>query len=292
MGRMAGRLQEEGLGPHTTRAAIWVLVVLGCCLVSACGSPKPTGQVLAVVNGQEVTRQDIEAEQRASSAHADPSVLLQTVVSRTLLAQAAHAHRLDSYPGFPSDIGRLRSTFLADKFVQSTIKPASAPAPADVQSVIASNPYAFARRQHIKLDAIKVAASDAASVDGTTSLSEADARLKSLNVQFQHAQQAFDTAVLPAALAQELVDAPLGQMIRIKAGRSLLLATVEERQPAPETPAEANALATNYLVRSSNQKQVLAQVQALARAAKIEYQPGFAPTSTPQPRGSSVRPTG
>ena len=233
--------------------------------------------MLAVVNGQEVTRQDVEAEQRANTSHADPTALLQVIVSRTLLAQAAHNRHLDGYPGFPSDIARIRSAFLADKFVQSTTKRPHAPTAAEIEMVIASNPYVFARREQLKLDAIKMHASDAASIEGATSLSDAEARLKNLNAPYKHAQQAFDTASLPTALAQQLVNAPLGQMIRVNAGPDLLLATVEDSRPVAETSDEAKAMASNFLIRSDTQRQVTKQVQALANTAKIQYQPGYAP---------------
>src|SRR5262245_58899308 len=86
---------------------------LVCVTVSACRlpgqtkqAPEPKGQVIAVVNGDEVTMTDLRAELSGITApnpeaqKALEQASLQQIVGRKILAEAAHGQDLDKTPEF------------------------------------------------------------------------------------------------------------------------------------------------------------------------------------------------
>jgi len=136
------------------------MALMGACLIvipslgAGCSQQGAKGQVIATVNGEEITPQDLEAEARSNPAlaQADTSLLLQRVVARTLMAQAAHSRGIDHYPGYPSDITRLKQDFIAQRFMRSNLKTPPTPTSADLEKIMAANPYEFGQRQSVTID--------------------------------------------------------------------------------------------------------------------------------------------
>src|SRR5277367_6372562 len=85
-------------------------VLASLAMAAGCSPHGPNGQVVATVNGQEITTQDLAAEARSSNqgGAATKQSLLQAVIGRVLLAQEAHALQLDQTPGYPSDVTRMQ----------------------------------------------------------------------------------------------------------------------------------------------------------------------------------------
>lgn len=264
-----------------TRAASGVALVATLfvtSLLAGCGSHEPTGQVVAVVNGQEITVQDLQAEARGVRSTADPKALLPIVVARTLLAQGAHKRNLDKYPGFPSDVTRLKQNFLADKMLAASVKPASPPNDSAVREFISSHPWSFAQRQALHVDLIKMQSKDAQVVHDLDTLDAVASRLQSLNIAFERGDATLDTASLPPELAQKLVAQSLGSFFTLGNGGTFIAGVINDRSSAITPPAEQMALARASLEKSNTAKRVADEVASLKRTAVIRYQPGYSPS--------------
>jgi len=72
---------------HLNRQWTWGALLVAATLVG-CTDQKPTGQVIATVNGKEITAQDLQAEYRATGINNAPQ-LLRNVIDRKLLAATA-----------------------------------------------------------------------------------------------------------------------------------------------------------------------------------------------------------
>src|SRR3978361_1170827 len=91
-----------------------LLVVLGGC------SKKPGGQVVAVVNGEEITQQELNVE--LQNAHIPQGVdqkkvmpaLLQRVVDRKLINQLAKNDGLDKTPAYLAQVRVTEENLLAN----------------------------------------------------------------------------------------------------------------------------------------------------------------------------------
>jgi len=263
------------------------MVSIGSCLVAVvllaagCSKPGIKGQVIATVNGQEITPQDLQAEARSSPtlASADSSVLLQRVVARTLLAQAGHAKGLDSYPGYPSDIARLKQDFLAQRFARSSLKPPSAPTPADLAKVMADNPYSFVQRLNVTIDDLTMQPPATAVPSLVTLKDSADVitRLTRLNIPYNRRTVTLDTAKVPAPLAARLATATAGELFFVRNDSQLAAMTVTGRAPIVAPPGVAAASATQIFEGAKVQQQIRDLVGRLRADAKIAYGNGFVP---------------
>lgn len=247
-----------------------------------CGHSAPKGQVLATVNGQEITAQDVAAEGRArGGADASAPVLLQSVVGRVLLAQAAHRSKLDSDPGFPSDMARLREDYLARRMLQRAVRPASAPTPAQVAQTISSHPFQFGRRMRVELTQLKFSGMDALqSIEGLRDLAAMANRLRDLGVTYEEHDRTLDTAELPDSLAARLAGEPEGAPFTLREGPAINEVVVRSRQPVDLPVAQQQALGAELARREAAQRQIQTEVDQLERQAHIAYQHGYAP---PQP---------
>ncbi|SEN61032.1 hypothetical protein SAMN05192583_3143 [Sphingomonas gellani] len=99
--------------------ARWLLPVLALAATSACSRPPPSGQVLARVNGTDITRRDVLTELTASGAPADVDIdtatpaLLDGLVTRRLLVDEATRQSIDRSPEFLGQMRRDRDMLLA-----------------------------------------------------------------------------------------------------------------------------------------------------------------------------------
>ena len=260
-------------------------MILTCMILSGCGGgATPKGQVVAVVNGQEVTFQDLSAQARMDGANQPNSkVLLQKVIGRMLLAQEAHQKGLDRYPGFPSDMTALKQNFLAQKEVRASVKPTPTPSGSQIAAFMSAHPALFARRAKVQLTEITIHDGiDRKSLQGPESMDQLERKLTSLNVAFDRRQQQVDTAEIPAALAARVLDSADGTLTFIDGPRETLAFTVTGRTPVSLPPDAEQALAVRLIQQQAGQQQVNTLLQAQESRAHIAYQKGFAPDVTGQ----------
>lgn len=204
--------------------------------------------------------------------------LLQGVIGRVLLAQAAHQNKLDRYPGYPSDLARIKEDFLARKMVQTVVKPSAAPTQSQISQMMASQPYKFAQRARLVVRQLKYSGSDAErAVQGLTDLNDIAARLKSLGVTYNDGVHTFDTAQLPDVLAARLLTQPIGSMLVIRQGDAINDVVIQSREAVEIPPAQQQALAAQMVQEQATNKQISAELARLQQQAKISYQPGYAP---------------
>jgi len=265
------------------RVAPMTAVVLGL-LLADCSAPKPKGQVVAVVNGQEVTVQDINSEAMAEGPRrsSDPKLILQKVIARVLFAQQAHALGLDQYAGYPADLNRIKQTFLAQKAAAKLVSPPTPPTQAQIQAFMAQHPTIFKDRTRMSVDEISFDPSVNANMLQTEStLPGLAARLKSIDAQFQQQSRTLDSADLPPQLDEKLEAQPLGSMFYFHTPTSVVAMVVKEKLPVQALAEEQNQLATSLMAEQAAPLGTEAVLHRLAAQAHIAYQPNFAPSAKP-----------
>jgi hypothetical protein len=270
---------------RTSATRRWGLLCSGlvalAALTAGCHQQGGGGQVLATVNGQEITPQDLQAEARSNPglAKADSSVLLQRVIARALLAQAGHNRGMDRYPGYPSDIARLKQDFIAQRMARSSLKAPPTPTAADLAKVMADNPYSFARRQNVTVDDITMQPppGSAESLESLKYPSDIMARLTRLSIPNSRRTVTLDTAKIPAALAARLSTESVGDLFFVRNDNELAAMTVTARTPVVTPPEEQQAAATQIFQSAKVQDEIEALVGQLRASAKIVYTNGFVP---------------
>ena len=268
------------------RVAKWASVGAGLLVLSACQRPAATGQVLATVGGKDVTLQDVRAEGRADgvSANAGHLVevsLLQRVVDRTLLAQSAHAQKLDQTADAPSDLARLQQTWLADKAAKRLLVGLKPPTDSEAQAFIAAHPYAFAKRERMSARVVTLAASPTLfnQLKTYTNFDQAVAFLRHLGVSISVGAGQVDTANLPAAAAADVASKPVGALLITQPAGRIQLAEVQGHQPLTASPQEEIAIAKRALVEQAANQRVASEVARLKASTTVSFQPGYTPAA-------------
>jgi EpsD family peptidyl-prolyl cis-trans isomerase len=144
----------------------------------------PNGQLVARVDDEVVTTQELDNEIRLANIptdkQKDPEVIkriLGDLVTRKYLLHQALAAKLDREPNVLLDILRSREQVLATAFVaRAAANKASAISKADVEKYIANNPSKFANRQLIAVEQVSFprGSNTKAIVDATKELKSLD----------------------------------------------------------------------------------------------------------------------
>lgn len=251
---------------------------------------KPTGQVVAVVDGEEVTLPELNAE--LAGINLPPSVdkakvrsaALQRVVERHLVAAQARADGLDRDPDFLVRQRQMNDTLLVELFAKRAGDTIAVPNRAAVDRFIAGNPAAFANRVIFSVDQLRAPAQDTALVESLRKLRTIDemtALLKSRNVPFERTPTRIDSAQVDAKTLAQVQSLPAGQPFVVAVPMGVTASVVTGKEAAPVPPERAQAAAAQLVRNQSLATTLQTRLNELKAKAKIEYQPGYAPSAAP-----------
>lgn len=260
-------------------AAALALVTTGC------NKPQPKGQVIAVVNGEEITVAELneEAQARGISIGNDPAARMRIVrdlVDRKLLAQEALREKVDTNPEYLLSLRRINELLLAQKLVDLR-RGAPDPTAADVVAFIKAHPHAFDQRVSIRTGQItvptKLPASVQADLSTVNTLDQAQQLLAAARISGARSEQVSDSANLPEATLARLLP-PSGDLLILPAGEGMAIVQVLSVTPQPTPPDQRVSTAREWL-REHRTNDALEELLDAARSnAKVEYQKGFQPS--------------
>jgi peptidyl-prolyl cis-trans isomerase C len=265
-----------------TALLVTVAVLPGC-------SKKVGGQVVAVVNDEEITQQELRAEAESAQIPASQDFdsvapgLLQRIVERNLLVGYAREQGLDRGPEYVARRRQLEQTLLATLALRKLTGGGTAPSvtPAEVQKYIADHPTAFAARERLSLDQLQFPAPrDRSMIQTLTKLENMDAieaKLKADGVRVTRGKPVLDTATIDPAVAKQIVALPPGELFDLTAGPTTFISVVTARVPAATPPQTWTAIATEAAKRDKATKSASDTLEQLRRKAKIEYDPALKP---------------
>lgn len=286
--------------PRALGAAL-ALVALG---LSGCGDKaqeKKPGQSLASVNGEEVTVLQLNEElQRAGVAAARQDAagkqLLQVLIDRQLLQEAAAREKLDRDPKVMQAIDRARALIIAQAYLKKRIGNVARPTPGEVEDYFNKHPAFFANRRQFGMHEVVIGAADLtpavrAAADSAKSLDEVAAWLDAHKIKYGRTEITRSTADVPPQLSEKLLGMPKGQLFVVKEGTRAMFIAVTEVKEAPVSLAIAAPQIEQFLMKKKNQELAAGELQRLRGSAKIEYlnkamMPD--PKSGPQPAGAAL----
>lgn len=264
------------------RAALVTMVLA----TAACGHKTPTGQTVAVVNGDEITLGDLNLELAALPPQQRDSArprLIKALVSRKLFAQDAQKKGVDKTPDFILQVRRTRELLLAQRVLQTSAALSQQQiTDADLTDYVNRHSNIGALHAILlvdqvqfrtpgtpaKLDALKPAKTLAALV----------AVLKAQGIAAKAARAQIDTAVLSEDVLAKIAALQPGEpLIAVDGARSVASAIVETR-PAPIPLPQAKAIARKQIEESRLKDRIEQYDRALRNTAKIVYADKYAPT--------------
>jgi len=275
-----------------------LLAVTALALVTAACDRKPTGQSVAVVNGEEISAGELNGE--LQMANVPPSAdqklarqqLLQGLIDRRLLAQAARKNGVDKSPEFLSRQRRLTDELLIAMNAERQAGSQKLPDQAAVDAFIAQNPYQFGQRQILALQQIAIEApSDPkalAPLADAHSLDAVAATLTRLKIPFTRTSGRLDTASVPADALKRIFALPATEPFVLPANGKLYANVIVGREPVQMSQDDMRKAAMAALRQQNTRNGLAADVKQLRSTAKIEYQPGYAPVANGTPAAGAA----
>lgn len=263
-----------------------VAVIALALLASAC-QKKASGQTLAVVNGEEITASELNAELAAnkgglsSDSKEARAQALSNVINRRLLAQQARAEGIDKSPDFINQERRGTEDLLIRMLVSRQAGASQVPTADEIAKFEASRPGMFAKREMWTLQQLQYPLPKdptlIAKINATKTLDEIAQILTASGVQFTRASRQFDSAMLPPNLYARIANLAPGEPFVANGADTAVASVISARQPAPLQPDVARQLALAGIKRDATDQLLLNRVKDLKAKAKIEYQPGYGP---------------
>ena len=264
---------------HACLAAT-ALLVAGC-------DREATGQVAAVVNGEEITLQEVNAELGAVEIpegverEKAQQAALQRIVERRLLAQAAREEGLDQDPDFLLRERQLEEALLVQMFSQKLDRAIAVPSEREIDAFIKDNPGMFEGRKVFAIDRIQFPMPADRSVlralEDDHSMDAVAAKLESLGVRFQRQPAQMDTARLGQERVNRILSLPAGEPFVLPEGGVVTVASLTGQQAAPIAGADARPIAVQAMRNRALNDSLRQRLDAEKSKAEIKYQSNLAP---------------
>lgn len=282
------------------------IAILG---LAACGKSDkaPTGQVVATVDGTEVTVSELNSEintlpNRGGDAPKKlvESVALARVIERKMLAEEAVKRKLDKTPPFLLAKERVEDNLLVQALQSEIQRQVPATPRESAQKYVSDNPMIFGDRKIFTLDQIQFlrpANINELPLKEAKSMADVEKVLIDANIEYRRAPQQLDSLTVNPKLTEEIIrlsttsnepfmfaDQPAGAPAPI-----IYVNSVTNTQTQPFTGEKAISYAQNILQRQEIQKRLAAELKKLQDEykPKIVYAKGYGPPELPGKAGAA-----
>lgn len=281
------RLQNDfqmvgGLSVRST-----ILLGIGLALALSACNKKAEGQTVAIVNGEEITAAELNAElagqnaQQGADKNALRSRVLQAMIDRRLLAQQARKDGVDKSPEYLNRQRKATEDLLISMLASRQIDTAQLPSDQEIQRFEAGRPQMFANREQWNLDQIRFTMPTdpavKAKLDATKTLDGVAQVLTEAGITFVRQKNRLDTALVPQNLYGQLATSGSSEPFIIPVGNLAVASIITSREPAPIAGEQAKPLAVSAMRREQAAKLMQDRLKTVRQSAKIEYKEGFAP---------------
>jgi EpsD family peptidyl-prolyl cis-trans isomerase len=263
---------------------------MGALLLAGCHK-EPKGQVVAIVNGDEISMQELNAELQGVRIpdSVDRNVLrkevLERVIDRKLIVQKAKDQGVDKTPEYVSQKRRIDENLLVNMLGDKIAQTVPMPDDREVQQYIIDNPSQFAQRERLLLDQLQfqppkdikklMLLKDAHTLDAVA------AGLQSMGLTFARGKGVIDTGQLDPQLMQKINQLPPGEPFVLPSNGSLVASVIVSREPVTTPTDVTRAVAQQAVRRAALLRESKAQIARARANAEVQYQAGFAPDAKP-----------
>ncbi|NQE48508.1 EpsD family peptidyl-prolyl cis-trans isomerase [Herbaspirillum rubrisubalbicans] len=261
----------------TVKALVSAMLLIG---LVACGEKKSassSSQVVANVDGQEITIHQVNNELAKTGGTEVTKQLLDGLVARQLLVNAAKKDKLDADPAVLADMERARNLVLAQSYVASKLKVPTRPLDQEVEDLYRKNPDWFAQRKQYEFAQLIIAGSNltpelnALMDQPGKRLDDVATWLDAHHIQFARQQVIKTTADLPPQMNASLKNMERGSLFVVIEGPTAILTSVQDVKSTPLSLAVATPQIVQYLVTQKQNQASEQLVENLRKDAKIEY---------------------
>ena len=272
-----------------------MLLVIALSLCACESKEKKAGQVVAKVNGEEITilqvndeleRAGVTPEQQTAAS----KKLLESLIDRQLIYEEAVSNKLDRTPTEMQEIERAKMQIIAQKFLQNISSKIPKASKAEVEEYYLGNPEFFAQRREFFLKQLAIPDKDFDKdvmefINSAKSLEEVAAWLDRRGVKYGRGQTTRSTADLPREAVTKLAGLPAGQLFLVDEGNNKILNLLVAARESPVSLTSAEAQIEQLLFNKKSQEAVEAEIAHMRSLAKIEYlqaAPDAVPVTVPE----------
>ncbi|TZG28024.1 SurA N-terminal domain-containing protein [Sphingomonas montanisoli] len=274
--------------------AIMLGTTMAAALMLAACSKEPKGQVVAVVNGDEVSMAELNAELAGVNIpdNIDRAMLrrqvLERIIDRKLLVQKAKEQGLDKTPEYVSQQRRLDENLLVSMLGQKVAQTVPAPDDRDVTQYVADNPTMFGQRQRLLLDQLQFEApkdnKQLLNLRDAHSLDDIAAILQKMGLASRRGRGVIDTGRLDPQLMSRINQMPAGEPFVLPSNGSFVASVIVGRDQIATPNNVQRAVATEAVRRRALFNESKAQIERARQQADIKYQSGFEPKKQAEAR--------
>ncbi len=271
--------------PKLRSVSLVALASLSLAL-SAC-QKKAEGQVVAIVNGEEITLTELNAEiaELNVPASADKNLVrarvLQRMVDRRLLVQAAKEAGLDRDPAYLTQERRTQEQLLVSMYGKKAMDTIKVPDAAALDRFISTHPTAFGGRKRYKLDQLLIDVpadpKRLKELESAHTLAEVATRLTAMGIAFQRGTGQFDSASVAPQVLQRIEALPAGEPFIVPNGNKLVINSITGSEPVSLSTEQARQVAAQAMRNEELNKIGESRLKEAKAKAKIEFQTGFEP---------------
>jgi peptidyl-prolyl cis-trans isomerase C len=273
--------------------------------LTACGSKEGAalekGQVLATVNGTDITANELNAELigvalpgAGEQRKAIEQQALQGLIDRTILADIAREKSIDKSPIYIGQKRRAEENLLVQllqRDIASKITPTTA---AEAKSFIESNPQLFADRKIYQLDQIQFQMPQdlgkLKAYEPLKTMEEIALQLTRDGLQFRRAPGSLDPVTTAPNILSQITSKPQGEIFIVPANGALVATRIVGEKAEPFSGQKAEQFAMNAVqqkkIAEASEKELAERIKKSREAVK--YQEGYAP---PKPPAGATTPT-
>lgn len=247
--------------------------------LAACHRATPDAQLVARVNGVEISAHEIHTNASTSVAQA-----VEKVIDRELLVQKALEAGLERDPVVKDSIDNARRQVLAQAYLDRAASAATQPSREEVRAFYAENPALFAERRIYRMRELIVSAPaelvDVLRAEAARAgdLDQVAAWLKARNATFTAATETQPAEQLPLAYLPQMAQMKAGDIAVFPIPASASFSTgganviqLVQAEPAPLGLEQSQALIEQFLAGRKRLEVAAAEVKRLRAGARIEY---------------------
>lgn len=278
------------------------LAGLSACDKEGGGAAAPTGQVVATVDGEEITANELNQElagvrmpQDAQAQKAIRNAALQTIINRHLVAKAARDQGLDKTPEVAVQRAKMEDMAVIGAFEKKLAGSVPEPTAEEAQRYVAEHPNSFSQRKLYVVDQIMVPGIPPELVkqlEPLKTLADVRALLQQNKIPHQNGVASIDGAGTDPDLVAKIAALPPGEVFVVRNGPGLAINQVRDSRTEPLAGPQSVQVATAILKRKRTQEIVGQQIRQVIQqgAGKVQYAEGYSAPPQPGAPGAGGRP--
>jgi len=271
-------------------AIAMVSMTLAACHFPGLNDKKPpTGQVIAKLDGREITLRELNAE-TGDETFSDPKArkraeqqALSNIVARAILANEARKQGVDKTPEFAIAKSRAVDIALVEALQRKIAADIPQPTRAEAEEFVNSNPDVFSQRKVFEVDQIRMPRpSDPAilkSLEPLKTLDQVEGLLKADKIPYQRSTGTLDAVGADPTTVEKILSLPPDEVFVIPGQNGLLVNQIRDTKIVPFTGEQAVDYAMKYITRDRTQQSIsksFNQTVGLALPA-VQFNKDYAP---------------